>query len=186
MYCGEEVGGGLVVASCDGAELLEAAVSERAFTSRSTLQRIEAGNANVGIGIYAAVLHALGLLDGLSGVADIRNDSVGQALSSADLPKHVHARRTAGPAATADVEVHIDLNGQTHPVGVARSNGVRGAETVLFEYTPAWLNGPGRLHPSPATIRTSWSGLISGRRRVRQPPFRCVSRCDGSRLAQNL
>ena len=136
-------------------------MSERAFTSRSTLQRIEAGNANVGIGIYAAVLHALGLLDGLSGVADIRNDSVGQALSSADLPKHVHARRTAGPAATADVEVHIDLNGQTRPVGVARSNGVRGAETVLFEYTPAWLNGPGRLHSSPATIRTSWSGLIS-------------------------
>jgi hypothetical protein len=75
-----------------------AVVAERAFTSRSTLQRIEAGDADVGIGIYAAVLHALGLLDGLSGIADIRNDSVGQALASADLPKHVHARRTTGSA----------------------------------------------------------------------------------------
>lgn len=75
-----------------------AVVAERAFTSRSTLQRIEAGDANVGIGIYAAVLNALGLLDGLSRVADIHNDSVGQALASADLPKHAHVRRTAGPA----------------------------------------------------------------------------------------
>lgn len=75
-----------------------AVVAERAFTSRSTLQRIEAGDATVGMGIYAAVLHALGLLDGLSTVADIRNDSIGQALASAALPKHVHLRRTAGSA----------------------------------------------------------------------------------------
>ncbi len=73
-----------------------AVVAERAFTSRSTLQRIEAGDTNVGIGIYAGVLQALGLLDGLSQVADIRNDSVGQALASAALPKRVHIRRTAG------------------------------------------------------------------------------------------
>ena len=46
-------------------------VAERAFTSRSTLQRVEAGDASVSIGIYAAVLHALGLLDGLGEVADI-------------------------------------------------------------------------------------------------------------------
>jgi len=73
-----------------------AVVAERAFTSRSTLQKIEAGDTNVGIGIYAAVLQALGLLDGLSQVADIGNDCVGQALASADLPKHTHLRRTAG------------------------------------------------------------------------------------------
>ena len=41
-------------------------VAERAFTSRSTLQKIEAGNTSVSIGIYAGVLHALGLLDGVS------------------------------------------------------------------------------------------------------------------------
>jgi hypothetical protein len=73
-----------------------AVVAERAFTSRSTLQRVEAGDTNVSVGIYAGVLHALGLLDGLSQIADIGNDSVGQALASADLPKHVHVKRTAG------------------------------------------------------------------------------------------
>ncbi|BBB98517.1 MULTISPECIES: helix-turn-helix domain-containing protein [Bradyrhizobium] len=73
-----------------------AVVAERAFTSRSTLQRVEAGDTNVGIGIYAGVLQALGLLDGLNQVADISNDSVGRALASADLPKRVHLKRPAG------------------------------------------------------------------------------------------
>ena len=53
-----------------------AVVAERAFTSRSTLQKVEAGDANVSIGIYASVLQALGLLEGLSQIADIGNDSV--------------------------------------------------------------------------------------------------------------
>ncbi len=73
-----------------------AVVAERAFTSRSTLQKVEAGDANVSIGIYASVLQALGLLEGLNQIADIGNDSVGQALASADLPKHVHLKRPAG------------------------------------------------------------------------------------------
>lgn len=60
-----------------------AIVAERAFTSRSTLQRVEAGDANVSIGIYTSVLLALGLLDSLGQIADISNDSVGQALASA-------------------------------------------------------------------------------------------------------
>ena len=69
------------------------AVVERAFTSRSTLQRVEAGDTKVGIGIYAGVLQALGLLQGLSQVADIRYDNVGQTLASAALPKRVHSVR---------------------------------------------------------------------------------------------
>lgn len=73
-----------------------AVVAERAFTSRSTLQKVESGDTNVGIGIYASVLQALGLLDGLSQVADIASDSVGQALASAALPKHAHLKRQAG------------------------------------------------------------------------------------------
>lgn len=68
-------------------------VAERAFTSRSTLQRVEAGDTNVSIGIYAAVLQALGLLDGLGQIADIGNDAVGQSLSSAALPKRIHIGR---------------------------------------------------------------------------------------------
>lgn len=73
-----------------------AVVADRAFTSRSTLQRVEAGDTNVSIGIYAGVLQALGLLDGLTQVADIGNDSVGRALASAELPKHIHLRRPTG------------------------------------------------------------------------------------------
>ncbi|AYD05288.1 helix-turn-helix transcriptional regulator [Neorhizobium sp. NCHU2750] len=70
-----------------------AVVAERAFTSRSTLQKIEAGDTNVSIGIYAGVLQALGLLDGLSQIADIGRDAVGQSLASAELPKHAHVKR---------------------------------------------------------------------------------------------
>ena len=73
-----------------------AVVAERAFTSRSTLQRVEAGDTGVSVGIYASVLQALGLLEGLSNAADIGNDPVGQALASAELPKRVHLKRSAG------------------------------------------------------------------------------------------
>ncbi len=73
-----------------------AVVAERAFTSRSTLQRIEAGDTAVGIGIYAAVLQALGFLDSLGKIADISNDSVGQALVHSELPKRVRLKRSAG------------------------------------------------------------------------------------------
>jgi transcriptional regulator with XRE-family HTH domain len=68
-------------------------VAERAFTSRKTLQRVEAGDTNVSVGIYAGVLQALGLLHGLSQVADIGKDPVGQALASAGLPKRVRLKR---------------------------------------------------------------------------------------------
>jgi transcriptional regulator with XRE-family HTH domain len=75
-----------------------AVVAERAFTSRSTLQKVEAGDANVSVGIYAAVLLALGLLGGLGEIADITRDSVGQALASAALPKRVRLKRAAEPS----------------------------------------------------------------------------------------
>jgi transcriptional regulator with XRE-family HTH domain len=70
-------------------------VAERAFTSRPTLQRIEGGDASVSIGIYAAVLQALGLLDGLGDIADISRDSVGQALAAAELPARARVRSPA-------------------------------------------------------------------------------------------
>jgi len=69
-----------------------AVLAERAFTSRSTLQRIEAGDPAVSAGIYAAVLHALGLLDGLGDLADPARDSVGLALASESLPKRIRLK----------------------------------------------------------------------------------------------
>jgi hypothetical protein len=50
------------------------------------------------IGIYAAVLRALGLLGDLEEIADIGRDSVGHALVSAELPKRVRFKRSSGPS----------------------------------------------------------------------------------------
>ncbi len=53
-----------------------------------------------------------------------------------------------------DIEVHIELAGSTRRVGLARSNRVRGSETVVFEYAPAWLADPGRFSLEPALTLT--------------------------------
>lgn len=66
-----------------------ALVADRAFTSRATLQRIERGDPSVGMGIFASVLNALGLLDGLAGLADAANDPMGRTLEEQSLPKRV-------------------------------------------------------------------------------------------------
>ncbi len=71
-----------------------AVVADRAFTSRSTLQRIEEGDPSVSMGIYAAVLHALGLLEGLGNLASPAVDSIGQALANDALPKRIRLKRT--------------------------------------------------------------------------------------------
>jgi transcriptional regulator with XRE-family HTH domain len=62
-------------------------VAERASTSRPTLSRLEKGDPSVSIGIYAAVLQALGLLDDLALLADPGRDSIGRQLSKEALPK---------------------------------------------------------------------------------------------------
>ena len=69
-----------------------AVVADRAFTSRSTLQRVEAGDPGVSIGIYAAVLQALGLIEGLSRLADPAMDLVGQRMADEALPKRVRLK----------------------------------------------------------------------------------------------
>src|SRR3546814_13033241 len=78
-------------------QLPMAVVAERAFTSRSTLQRVEAGDTSVGIGIYAAGLQALGLLDCLAQISDIGNDSVRHDTALARLTNATHSRPPARP-----------------------------------------------------------------------------------------
>jgi hypothetical protein len=73
-------------------------VAERAFTSRTTLQRIEAGDPGVGMGIYAGVLQALGLLEEIANAADLSRDKVGQSLAAAELPARARPRRAAKPS----------------------------------------------------------------------------------------
>jgi transcriptional regulator with XRE-family HTH domain len=67
-------------------------VADRAFTSRSTLQRIEEGDPSVSMGIYAAVLHTLGLLEDLGQLASPAKDTIGQALATDALPKRVRLK----------------------------------------------------------------------------------------------
>ena len=69
-------------------EILDA----RAFTTRQTLQKVEAGNTMVAVGIYAAVLQGLGLLDGLSELAAPGQDKVGLSLADEKLPRRVRMR----------------------------------------------------------------------------------------------
>lgn len=68
-------------------------VADRALTSRSTLQRVEAGDPAVGIGIYAAVLHALGLIESLARAADLAHDDIGRTLASDSLPLRIRSPR---------------------------------------------------------------------------------------------
>jgi serine/threonine-protein kinase HipA len=53
-----------------------------------------------------------------------------------------------------DFEVHIDLAGRTRPVGLARSNRVRGTDSIVFEYDSAWLGDPARFSLEPALALT--------------------------------
>lgn len=78
-------------------------LAERAFASRPTLRRIEAGDHTVGIGIYAAVLNALGLLDGLRKLAEPANDAIGLALSGDSLPTRIRLQKP-GSAKNIDME----------------------------------------------------------------------------------
>ena len=57
-------------------------LAERAFTSRSTLQRIERGDHRVSIGIGR-----------LADVADPRHDETGNIMDSAALPRRARLRR---------------------------------------------------------------------------------------------
>ena len=67
-------------------------MAERVGISRVTLKSIEDGRATVSIGLYATALYVLGMLDRFKDVADIAFDSVGQALSSEELPQRILIR----------------------------------------------------------------------------------------------
>ena len=70
-----------------------AIVAQRAATSRPTVARIERGDHAVGIGIVAAVLQALNLLDRLADVADPAGDKLGLDIARDELPKRAHIPR---------------------------------------------------------------------------------------------
>jgi transcriptional regulator with XRE-family HTH domain len=76
-------------------------VAERAMISRTTLTRVEQGDAGVSMGIYATVLFVLGVGERIGQLADPHSDDVGQALEAERLPRRVRAPRqrpVGGPA----------------------------------------------------------------------------------------
>ena len=66
--------------------------AERAGISRTTLTKIEKGDAGVSMGAYAKVLFILGLISHLADMVDIRFDKLGQTLETEHLPKRVRHR----------------------------------------------------------------------------------------------
>jgi transcriptional regulator with XRE-family HTH domain len=68
-------------------------IAERAHTSRNTLKRIEDGDPAVSMGIYASVLNALGLLEGLGDLADPARDRLGIELSSPSTKRQANKQR---------------------------------------------------------------------------------------------
>ena len=64
-------------------------VAERALISRTTLHKIERGDAGVSMGKYATVLFVLGMHDGIAALADRSRDGVGLDLLEEHLPRRV-------------------------------------------------------------------------------------------------
>lgn len=62
-------------------------LATRAGTSFSSVTRLEKGEPGVGIGILADVLVALGLVERLADLIDIRKDDLGLALASEQSPR---------------------------------------------------------------------------------------------------
>lgn len=60
-------------------------VAERAGISRATLWNVEKGSPSVAIGIYAAVLHALGNMDS-EFLLVAKDDELGRTLQDLELP----------------------------------------------------------------------------------------------------
>ena len=73
-------------------------MAERAFVSRSTLQKVEQGDPGVSLGVYATVLFILGLSERIADLADVGTDSVGLQLDEERLPQRARApkRRSVG------------------------------------------------------------------------------------------
>jgi transcriptional regulator with XRE-family HTH domain len=71
-----------------------ALLAERARISRTTLTKVEKGDESVALGIYAAVLYVLGLVEGLGELADPAADAIGRSIEERRLPERVRLSRS--------------------------------------------------------------------------------------------
>lgn len=70
-----------------------ALMAERAFVSRSTLQKVEQGDPGVSLGVYATVLFILGLSARIADLADVSTDVLGLQLDEERLPQRVRVSK---------------------------------------------------------------------------------------------
>ena len=70
-------------------------LAERALISRTTLHKIERGDAGVSMGMYATVLFVLGMHDGIADLADRSRDGIGLDLLEERLPQRVRVASAA-------------------------------------------------------------------------------------------
>lgn len=64
-------------------------MAERMMVTRTTLRKVEKGDAGVSMGIYATALFIVGMTQRLYELADVRDDLVGQQLEEERLPKRI-------------------------------------------------------------------------------------------------
>lgn len=95
----------------------------RAGTSRSTVTRLENGDAGVGIGTLCDILVVFGLIDRIGELVDVRKDDIGLALDSERLPQRGRSSRTrragTGRSGTGQSQSNGQEGNDTDPDGVA-------------------------------------------------------------------
>ena len=68
-------------------------MAQRAAISRTTLTKVEKGDASVCLGIYTSVLFVLGLVSNLANLLDGNNDELGHILEDENLPRRIRIPR---------------------------------------------------------------------------------------------
>lgn len=90
-------------------------LAERALISRTTLHKVERGDAGVSMGMYATVLFVLGMHEGISELADRSRDGIGLDLLEERLPRRVRvasASRRRGETRRSGDARSPDADGQ--------------------------------------------------------------------------
>lgn len=79
-----------------------AILAQRASISRTTLYKVERGDAAVAMGIYGSILFSLGMIERLSNIAEPSHDAIGRELEEEHLPKRIRlpGKKKSSPDAT--------------------------------------------------------------------------------------
>ena len=67
-------------------------MAERAAVTRTTIYKVEKGDAGVSIGTYATVLFILGLIERLGDLSDVHYDDIGLQLEEMRLPRRIRQK----------------------------------------------------------------------------------------------